>query len=70
MKKNDGSVVSWGYPEYGGDSSYVKSLLRDVSFVSSNSLYKSGPVRWHGKHHKADATNISKETTRKLQQEG
>ena len=32
------------YPEYGGDSSYVETLLRDVSFISSNGLYKSGPV--------------------------
>jgi len=27
--KADGSVVTWGYPAHGGDSSSVASLLQD-----------------------------------------
>ena len=32
----DGSVVTWGIPEYGGDSSEVRDQLNDVQQVQSN----------------------------------
>ena len=34
--KNDGSVVTWGEPEYGGDSSSVSSLLTKVKNIIPN----------------------------------
>ena len=31
----DGSVVTWGDPEYGGDSSHVQEQLRNVQYIQA-----------------------------------
>ena len=35
----DGSVVSWGHPEFGGDSTGVRNQLRGVQQVASDSVF-------------------------------
>jgi hypothetical protein len=42
VKKTDGSVITWGYQEYGGDSSYVANDLVNVAHISGNRLYHCG----------------------------
>ena len=36
--KADGTVVTWGVPDYGGDSSKVEGQLTDVSAIQATSL--------------------------------
>jgi alpha-tubulin suppressor-like RCC1 family protein len=34
--RNDGRVVTWGMPDYGGDYSDVEPMLRDIVQIKSN----------------------------------
>ena len=37
-KKGDGTVVTWGYSDHGGDSSSVSAQLTGVDVIYSNSF--------------------------------